>query len=327
MKDYTHLTMADRCLINTFVSMKVDVKTISERAGRHRSTIYRELHRNSQDNYYMPGIAHRLAKERQSCSKNKILVNQKLNKYVHEGLKKGWCPEQISGRMKQQQKEFYACPESIYRYIYRYKHLGLYKLLPGRRPKRLHRSVRKMCGYKKNLMNRNVSLRPAEVSTRELIGHWEGDTIRFQNSQKACVTTLVERKSRFVCLRKNVGKTTEIVINHIVKAINSAPKKIWGSLTFDQGTEFMGYHKIENDTKCKIYFCDPHSPWQRGSNENTNGRLRRYLPKNFEIDNISQEELNRIAIQTNDTPRKCLGYFTPNEIISQVWKKYRRTLL
>jgi len=327
MEHYTHLDMKERFLINHYLSIKTNVQTIAEKSKRHRSTIYRELKRNTQHGCYLPSIAHGLAKKRQSCSKNKIQTNEKLNRYVLQGLKKGWTPEQISGRMKQQQTEFYVCSESIYRYIYRYKHLGLYKLLPGRRPKRLHRSNRKISKWKLRLLARHIDHRETEANSRKVMGHWEGDTIRFPNSQKTCVTTLVERKSRFVCLRKNDNKNSETVMSHIVEAIKSSPKKIWSSLAFDQGTEFMDYHKIEQHTKCKVYFCDPHSPWQRGSNENMNGRLRRYLPKNFEIDKIGQTELNKIAIQANDTPRKCLGYYTPNEVITQHWKTFCRTSL
>jgi IS30 family transposase len=327
MENYTHLSMAERCLINTFLSMKVSKSTIAKRTGRHRSTIYRELERNAQYGCYMPSVAHELARERHPHPNNKIQTNQELNNFVLEGLEKGWSPEQISGRMKKEKKKFYVCAESIYRYIYRNKNLGLYKLLPNRKSKRRQRSGRNTHQKRSHILKRNICYRPAEISTREKLGHWEGDTIRFPRSQKTCVTTLVERKSRFVCLRKNKDKKSETIMDHIFNAIKSTPKKIWGSLTLDQGSEFMSFRKIERHTKCKIFFCDPHSPWQRGSNENMNGRLRRYLPKDLKIDKISQEELDEIAIRANDTPRKCLGYFTPNEVISQHWKAFCRASL
>jgi len=135
------------------------------------------------------------------------------------------------------------------------------------------------------------------------------------------VTTLVERKSRFVFLRKNKDKKSQTVIGHIFDIIKSEPKnkKMWHTLTLDQGTEFMAFRKIERQTRCKIYFCDPHSPWQRASNENMNGRLRRFLPKKFKIDEINHEFLDRIAEQANNTPRKCLSYQTPREVFMQHW--------
>jgi IS30 family transposase len=307
--------------------MKLDIGAIAKRMGRHRSTIYRELGRNTYYGCYMPAIADEQAKRRHPAPVNKLEENQALNKFVVEGLAKCWSPEQISGRMKKDKEEFYACPESIYRYIYRNKDSGLYKLLPSKKSKRKSRSGRTRHEKRLHIISRNICYRSEEVELRNQIGHWEGDTIRFQKNQRTCVTTLVERKSRFVCLRKNEDKGSKTVMNHIYYAIKSTPKKLWSSLTFDQGSEFMDFRTVERQTKCKIFFCDSRSPWQRGSNENMNGRLRRYLPKDFEIDKIGQSDLDEIAILVNNTPRKCLGFQTPNEMISQHWKGFCRTAL
>ena len=327
MTDYTHLSMRDRCLIATFLSMEAKISTIALRSGRHRSTIYREIKRNKSGKRYMPGIAHEMAKQRHPGPSNKLQTNIELNEYVLIGLRKGWSPEQISGRMKIEKKEFYVCPESIYRYVYRNKNLGLYKLLPTRKSNRRSRSDRKQYPKKPQMTMRHIDLRTKNADLRNIIGHWEGDTIRFPRDQKTCVTTLVERKSRYVCLRKNKNKKSKTVIDHICAAIKLAPKKMWRSLALDQGNEFMNFRNIERETKCKIYFCDPHSPWQRGSNENMNGRLRRFLPKKFKIDGINQKSLDKIAIQVNNTPRKCLGYKTPEEVFKQHWKSDCRTTL
>ena len=327
MTEYTHLTMKDRCLIANFLSMDAKIITIATRSGRHRSTIYREINRNKQGDRYMPGAAHEMAAQRHPCPPNKLQTNLELNQYVLAGLKKVWSPEQISGRMKEQNKDFYVCAESIYRYIYRNKNLGLYKFLPNKKSKRCFRNTRKPHQNGRQVAKWNISHRSSEVDLRATIGHWEGDTIRFPIDQKTCVTTLVERKSRYVCLRKNKNGVSKTVIGHICKAIKSSPIKIWGTLTLDQGTEFTDFRNIERQTKCKIYFCDPHSPWQRGSNENMNGRLRRFLPKKFKIDRINQRTLDRIAIQANSTPRKCLGYQTPEEVLMQHWKTFCRTAL
>jgi len=163
-------------------------------------------------------------------------------------------------------------------------------------------------------LQRHIIHRSEEVTSRITWGHWEGDTIHFPKDQKGCVTTLVERKSRFVCLRKNERKSAPKIIERIYNAIQSSPGKIWESITFDQGPEFMGYRFLECKTKCRIFFCDPSSPWQRGSNENTNGRLGCYLPKKHPIDETSREDLDRIAALVNNTPRKCLEYQTPREV-------------
>ena len=319
--------MRDRCLISTFLSMNSPVKTIAERSGRHRSSIYRELKRNipTPEARYMPGIAHQMASERHAHAPNKLDTNQELNSYVLEGLANAWSPEQISGRMKIEKKEFSTCSESIYRYVYRDKKKKLYKLLPRKKSKRKIRSKR-ATHEKKSLMDRrNISLRPKEADSRLNAGHWEGDTIRFKKGQKTCITTLAERKSRLVILLKNKNKKSETVVNKICKKIKSFPKKKFTSLTFDQGTEFASFLAIERLTKCEVYFCDPHSPWQRPTNENTNGRVRRFLPKKFQADKINQKHLDAIADTMNNTPRKCLGYLTPIEVFMQHQKPPCRT--
>src|SRR6202043_538377 len=147
---------------------------------------------------------------------------------------------------------------------------------------------------------------------------------RFSRNQKSCVTTLVERKSRFLYLHKNENQRSQPIIKKIFDTIQSTPKKLWLSLTLDQGSEFMAFDVIERKTKCKIFFCDPSSPWQRPSNENTNGRLRRFLPRKLAIDETSQEDLDRIAMKASGTPRKCLGYQTPREALIQHLRDPRR---
>lgn len=319
--------MKDRCLISTFLSMNTPVDTIAERSGRHRSTIYRELKRNkvSSEAHYMPGLAHQMAAARHPHLPNKLDTNKELNKYVLDGLNKSWSPEQISGRLKLINKKFSTCPESIYRYVYRDKKKKLYQLLPRKKSKRKVRSKRS--AYKKytQMDRRNISTRPTEASCRSNAGHWEGDTIRFKKSQKTCVTTLAERKSRLVVLLKNNNKKSETVVNKICKKIKKFPKKKFASLTLDQGTEFSNFLTIERQTTCTVYFCDPHSPWQRPTNENTNGRVRLFLPKKFEIDKINQKHLDKISDKMNNTPRKCLGYLTPIEIFMQHQKAICRT--
>lgn len=324
MDHYTHLSMRERCTIATFLSMNTKVSTIAQRTGRHRSTLYRELKRNKLEARYMPGKAHELAKQRHPHPPNKIDTQPELNNFIFEKLEKGWSPEQISGRMKKEKNKFYACPESIYRYVYQNKDSGLYKLLPRKKPKRRPRFVRKN-SHKTLLLQYNICNRPEEAKNREILGHWEGDTIRFPKEQKSCVTTLVERKSRFVVLCKNETKKSHPIIEKINNVIKACPKKLWRSLTFDQGSEFMNFRFIERQTKCKVFFCNPASPWQRPSNENTNGRLRRFLPKKFTIDGTKQEDLDKIAMQVNGTPRKCLGYLTPKEVLIQHFRDFCRT--
>ena len=319
MSHYTRLSMNERCSIAAFLSIGAKVKIIAERTGRHRSTIYREIKRNQPEERYLPGKANELARKRHPHPPNKIDTNPELNSFVIEGLNKGWSPEQISGRLLRLRKPFYVCHESIYRYVYRNKNEGLYKLLPCRKPKRCFGMPRK-AGQKAQLLKRNISYRPEEINLRKTFGHWEGDTIHFANGQMSTVTTLVERKSRFVFLYKNIGKKSKETVEGIYKVSKQSPSKLWNTLTLDQGTEFTAFQWLEREARLKVYFCDPHSPWQRGSNENMNGRLRRYLPRNINIGETNQEKLDKISWLLNHTPRKCLGYQTPKEVLRQCWR-------
>lgn len=254
---------------------------------------------------------------------NKIDTQPDLNKFILNELINGWSPEQISGRMKKEKKRFSVSHESIYSYIYRDKEAPLHKLLPRQNPKHYPHAVRK--NYQKNLiLQRNICNRSEDVNLRNTFGYLEGDTIRFMKSQRSCVTTLVERKSRFLFLHKNDNKKNQPVIEKIKNTITSWLKNLWLSLTFDQGSEFMSFRLIERKTKCKIYFCNPSSPWQRPTNENTNGRLRRFLPRTLKIDEQKQGDLDIIAMKANNTPRKCLGYQTPKEVIIQRYPRICR---
>jgi IS30 family transposase len=320
MDHYKRLSVKERRQLHAFLTMGISIVEIAEKLNRHKSTIYREKQRNSKQGKYSPVVANELSISRRAVKANKINKDKNLHEYVIAGLQKGWAPEQICGRMLIENREFKSCPESIYRYVYKEKSLKLWKLLPRKKPKRLNYRVRKQHSNKL----RNICNRPSEAAIRDNAGHWEGDTIRFPRTQKTCVTTLVERKSRMTFLRKNETGKSATVIKHICEIIKHLPKKAYKTLTFDQGGEFTKFINIERETKCKVYFCDPHSPWQRPTNENTNGRIRRFLPKNFNIDQINQDYLNIVANILNNTPRKCLGYKTPEEVFTQHCKSYPR---
>ncbi len=326
MADYTHLTYLERHQIALLLGHGKKITEIAKHLGRHRSNIYRELKRNSKDDLYSPSIATQMAKLRHRSPLNKLDVNATLHQYVVQGLENGWAPEQISGRMIKEKRSFYVCHESIYRYLYRNKDQRLYLLLHKKRQRRLKRTERKMNKKPLYIASHNICYRPPEIELRKQFGHWEGDTVRFQRGQKACVTTLVERKSRIVRLIKNKDGRSNTVIGHICDVIKQMPPKLWSTLTVDQGTEFSHFYQLLRTTKSAIYFCDTHSPWQRGSNENFNGRLRRYLPTNTLIDQLSEEALQIIENRLNNTPRKCLNYQTPSEVFMQHYRACRTSL-
>jgi IS30 family transposase len=318
MAQYTQISITERRQLTHLLYKKNSVESMAVALGRHRSSIYREIKRNTVKNIYDPQTAEKLTQNRRAGgAKCKFEIYPEIKKYVLEKLRLDWSPEQISGRMKKENQNFYVSPETIYHFIYQDKMQNLYKLLPSKKKKRRHRHQRK--SYKigaksENIAARNIKNRPLEALSREHDGHWEGDTIRFPKTQKSCVTTLIERKSRYTELTRNKDGKTKTVIDGINATIKKYPQNTWKTITFDQGSEFMGFRRIEHFSACSTYFCDPHSPWQRPTNENTNGRIRRFLPKNFPIDDISQADLDVISERMNNTPRKCLGYLTPKEV-------------
>ena len=323
MGKYTQLSITDRQRFYVFLEMGLSLSEIAKKLSRDKSTLYRERNRNREVEGYLPGLAQQKAGARRERLR-KLEKDLALHEYVLRGLKKEWSPEQISGRMKFQKLNYYACHETIYQHIYKSSHEKLYHYLAYKKPKRRKRYSRKShhCRYGKI---RLITQRPAEINTRKKFGHWEGDSIAFSGTKEKMVTTLVERKSRMVFLIKNNRKYSRGVMDKIKNKFETFPKKMLRTLTFDQGSEFADYPHLQDQTACKVYYCQTHSPWQKGSNENMNGRLRRYLPREVEIDKVTQEELDRLAEKMNRLPRKCLGFKTPKEIFIQQLKNDCRT--
>lgn len=290
MGEYTHLSITDRRRFYTFLEMGLSVLEIAQRLGKHRSTLYRELNRNKEPEGYLPKVAQLKTEERAKQKRlSKIEKDGYLRDYVVRSLKKGWSPEQISGRMKFHKLTIYVCPETIYQFVYQSRNKELYHCLPYKKPKRQKRYSRykSPCRYGKI---RLITERPKDIAIRKRFGHWEGDTIQFKGTKEKVVTTLVERKSRMVCLIKNDRKYSHGVMDKIKEKLKTLPEKMCKTITFDQGIEFADYRHLEQETKCKVYYCEIHSPWQKGSNENMNGRLRWYLPRETDIAKITQEE-------------------------------------
>ncbi|HAT9282230.1 TPA: IS30 family transposase [Legionella pneumophila subsp. pneumophila] len=326
MGQYTQLSVRDRRRLFVYLEMGLSVIEIAHKISRHRSTIYRELNRNNESGLYLPIVAQQKTLERSKNSRpNKLKNNGVLRDYVTRSLiDKGWSPEQISGRMKHQNLSFYVCPETIYRYVYQSNDKALYHSLTFKKPKRqkLFRRKHRACRYGNPYL---ITKRPEEIDTRARFGHWEGDTIEFKGNKSEVVTTLVERKTRMVFLIKNKSKHSRGVMEKINTKFEGLPKKMMKTITFDQGSEFADHQYLEEHMRCEVYYCEAHSPWQKGSNENMNGRLRKYLPKNAKINLITQEELDVIAAKMNRCPRKCIGYKTPNELFIQQYKNDCRT--
>lgn len=313
MSYYNQLTQKERRQIKAFLDMDWPIDAIASRIGRHRSTIYRELKRNRINENYFPVKAHTRAQARKRRKPLKIWVNSQSYKYVMKRLKQGWSPEQIAGRMRRLSLPFRVCHETIYQYVYRHAKPHIFYYLPQQRPKRLRRRTRKTISMYAGV--HSINNRPEIVDSRTTLGHWEGDTIRFAGERWQSITTLVERKSRFLVLQKNARSTTRIVMNNIRQGMNDLSKKLWQTITFDQGREFADYACVERKRKCQVFYAHASSPWLRGTNENTNKRLRRYLPKRADIQQVNQDSLDKLAKLFNNTPRKCLDYLTPKEVL------------
>jgi IS30 family transposase len=325
-RTYRHLDLDQRRTLFRLIEARIPVGEIAARLGRHPSTIHRELGRNRfRDGDrgfcgYFPLNAQDLARRRRQ-RRRKLAMDDGLREHVVGRLKDGWSPQQIAGRLRHEQADGGAsvCHETIYRHVYgpEGRRDGLYRHLPKARRRRGSRYGRRPRGASIP-RERWIENRPAEVNGRESFGHWEADLLIFgKQAGKANVTSLVERKSRFTFLLPNEDKRSTAVVAGIADALRGLPEDARRTVTFDRGTEFAGYATLDRDLTVKAYFCDPHSPWQKGAVENLNGRVRRFLPRHREPEALAQAHLRRLADRLNDTPRRCLGYRTPKEVFEQ----------
>jgi transposase, IS30 family len=325
-RTYRQLDLDQRRTLFRLVEVRTPVGEIAARLGRHPSTVYRELGRNRfRDGDrgfcgYFPLNAQDLARRRRQ-RRRKLAADEGSRAHVTERLKAGWSPQQIAGRLKQKQADDGAsvCHETIYRHVYgpEGRRDDLYRRLPEARRRRGSRYGRRPRGTPIP-RERWIENRPAEVGTRETFGHWEGDLLIFgKQAGKANVTSLIERTSRFTFLLPNEDKRSTAVVAGIGEALQPLPEAARRTVTFDRGTEFAGYAALDRDLAVKAYFCDPHSPWQKGAVENANGRVRRFLPRHCEPEALARVRLRRLADRLNDTPRRCLGYRTPREVFEQ----------
>jgi IS30 family transposase len=312
----------ERRRIDDLLSKRVRVDDIARELGRHRSTIYREIKRNrfvdrempELDGYY-GGIAEKMARDRRA-RQAKLVRDPALRQAVIDGLELGWTPEQIAGRLSVEPgAPATLCHETIYRYIYsrEARSLNLYRHLPRHRRTRRPRAARRgRSGVFPE--TRNVSNRPESVKERNEFGHWECDLIQFRRKHgKRNLSSLVERKTRFAVLLENEDRQTKPVLDAVADALLPLPKEARRSVTFDRGVEFTGWRGFASFLGAEAWFCNPSAPWQKGSVENTNGRVRRYFPRSTDLASLSAVVVPGVTERLNATPRKCLGYRTPHE--------------
>ncbi|TDA47811.1 IS30 family transposase [Burkholderia pyrrocinia] len=318
------LTFAEREEISRSVVAGDSIRAIANRLGRAPSTISRELKRNGGVQDYRANNADELTWERarrpQVC---KLVRNRELAQVVASKLRLQWSPEQISGWLKHVyavNRDYRVSHETIYRSLYIQARGALKKELLEhlRRSRAMRRSrhhTMKTDDHGRICDTVPISERPATVDDRAIPGHWEGDLLF--GSANSQIATLVERQSRFVMLVKVASKDTEAVINALIRHAGKLPQELYKSLTWDRGKEMADHTRFTVATDIKVYFCDPQSPWQRGSNENTNGLLRQYFPKGIDLSAYSQAKLNAVARRLNERPRKTLDFDTPAERFHQ----------
>jgi len=312
------LTLSEREEISRGIAADFSVREIAESLGRQPSTVSREINRNGGYSHYRATEADEAAWERAKRPKPcKLACNRTLRYKVERKLQQNWSPEQISGWLKEEHpgdELNQVSHETIYRSLFVQARGVLKKeLMQHLRSKRTIRRS-KQSSLKRDGLGSianaiSISERPASVEDRAVPGHWEGDLIC--GSGNTYIATLVERHSRYVMLAKVNSRDTETVIKALVKQSKKLPRELYKSLTWDRGKELADHQNFTLATDIDVYFCDPKSPWQRGSNENTNGLLRQYFPKRTDLSVHSQTELNRVARQLNERPRKTLGFKTP----------------
>ncbi len=318
------LTLAEREEISRGVAAGRSLRYIAASLHRAPSTVSREIKRNGGRQRYRANKADQAAWDRAHRPKTcKLAENPALARIVAEKLQLEWSPDQIAGWLKStypDDENYQVSHETIYKSLFIQARGALKKeLLQHLRRKRSMRRSRHHTQKTKDhgRITNTVSIRerPAEVEDRAVPGHWEGDLLCGSNNSQ--IATLVERHTRLVMLARVPSKDTKTVINALIKQAHKLPRELYKSLTWDRGKELADHERFSLDTDIKVYFCDPQSPWQRGSNENTNGLLRQYLPKGMDLSNVHQNRLNAVARRLNERPRKTLEYRTPAERFAQ----------
>src|SRR5512143_1412077 len=300
------------------------MRSIAAQLGRAPSTISREIKRNGGKEGYRASRADQAAWDRGRRPKaGKRAANRVLARLVAGKLRLQWSPEQVAGWLKRTYPDDASrqvSAETIYRSLFIQARGALKKELVAhlRRHRVMRRSrhhTQKTDQHGRITDTVSISERPASVEDRAVPGHWEGDLLF--GSKNSQIATLVERQTCYVMLVKVAGKDTETVINALIKNARKLPEELYQSLTWDRGKEMADHRRFTLATDIKVYFCDPQNPWQRGSNENTNGLLRQCFPKGTDISAYSQAKLNAVARKFNDRPRKMLNYETPTERYQQ----------
>ncbi len=317
---HKHLSAEERLFIEIFLDKDMSIREIAKSLNRNHTSISRELRRNSTHSGYRAVTAQRRAESRRMQPRHfRRQQHAPLVAYVERKLRRDWSPEQIANRLCHDYPDdnrMRISAEAVYAWVYTATrhgstiHKNLRRGRSRRRPQRLY-------GQGKRYFPGRMSIadRPPEVAGRGRFGDWEGDMISGSKG-KAALATCLERKSRFVIAVRTADKTAASFNAAIIAGIRTIPGELRKTLTVDNGSEMANFKELEEATGLKTYFCDPHSPWQRGSNENCNGLLRQYFPRGTNFRSVKDDAVRRAVDLLNNRPRKCLNYQTPAEVFA-----------
>jgi IS30 family transposase len=325
-KKYKRLSLQERVIIQTLLEEHKSRSFIAKKLGRSRSTITRELNKwlGDSGSKYDASLAQWNAEDDYLNKRNrdKINTHRRLKIYVYRGLLNEWSPEQIAGRIKEEYPNdpvMRISYEAIYMHIYAHRQAQLnkklIKLLPYQKTQRRRANAKTKRGIK---IKDQVSIeeRPQHIENRLEIGHWEGDLV-IGKGQKSAIGTLVERKSRYTCIVKISSRKSAIVRKQFVKAFKPFSRNITKTMTYDNGVEMAQHKTFTKQTGIQVYFAHPYASWERGTNENTNGLIRRYFPKGTDFNTVTEQQLKHVQTKLNNRPRKVLKYKNKIEILIQ----------
>ncbi len=319
MKKYEHLNLGEREQLSALRQKGLSFGDIGEIMFRDHSSLSREYKKNSRYyKKYRPCLAQQKAEKVALKQRTKApLKCHEVYLYVRKKLRKKWSPEAIAGRLPLDMPGFKIDDDTIYRYIYDNKKTRgehLFQYLTLHRRKRMKKNGRKVTNQKfGNVLQ--IGQRPKSVNNRKKAGHWETDNMDGKKSDSICVSTTMERKTRYTILSKLSGHGSAVKTEAVIGRLKQLPIELIKSITTDRGPENHGYQEITDTLKTKVYFCNPYHSWEKGAVENTNGRVRRFLPKGKTLENLTNSYLKRVENQMNNTPRKCLKFRTPNEVL------------
>ena len=323
MRRYKHLTLEEREKLYAGKEAGKSLRVIAKELGRDHSTFSRELRRNAKyGKPYIPCRAQAQADRVAKTQRYKAPLKEPLIfVYVREKLRDGWSPETIAGRLPIDYPGYSIDTETIYRYIYgRGKWYKLWKHLPLKRKKRMRKEGRKV--RRERIVNAiPIEQRPQAAEKRIEAGHWETDNMEGKRSDKSAVSVSVDRAARYSVLSKMEDKTAKAKNRVVAERLLELPPWARKSLTADRGPENSGHESLSCKLRLNVYFCNPYHSWEKGTVENTVGRVRRWVPKGTSIDTLSEEELASVEYWLNHTPRKCLGFLTPKEKMLEVLSK------